>query len=221
MLAMFPLVTVTAADKAEVRERLTASEAFVRYPAHTLTLLKESKRQDMIDYYKADSIADVMNSMEGLSHLIRPVTSEWLKVQVTPVTTLTIRVLPYKQDGQIVMSVYTIGDSLQASDSEVRFYDEKMTELKRDKFIKIARSEDFFDFRGTDGKTKKEILELVPFPTVEYINTPDGTGLTARLTVGEFMSKEDMEKISPYLRRERQYRWTGNRYELVPFEVRR
>lgn len=191
-----------------------AQQVFVAMPAQTLDLLTRSMRLDMLEYWKIDSIADIANTMEGFSHLCRPVTDDWLKVQVTPVTTLTIRMLPTRK-GRIAATVYTIGDSLQAADSEIRFYDAEMNELKRDRFIKTPSSEDFFDFKGVDHRLRKELLSLVPFPTVEYTLSPDGTDLKARLTVGKYMGREDLEKITPYLRRDRVYHWTGSKYIMA------
>lgn len=183
-------------------------------PAETLDLLTLNMRLDMIDYYNVkDSVYSVPNTMEGLSHLVRPMTNDYIKVQITPVTTLTMRVLPLRKK-QIVVSAYTVGDSLQAADSDLRFYDAAMNELRRDKFIKLASTVDFFDFEGVDRKTRRELLGLVPFPTVEYTPHPDNTSLTARLTVGEFLGRETLDKIEPYLRRERVYEWNGHRYEM-------
>lgn len=214
LLAASALPAAAATPSPALTDTVTASDAFVAMPAQTLDLLTRSMRLDMLEYWKIDSIADIANTMEGFSHLCRPVTDDWLKVQVTPVTTLTIRMLPTRK-GRIAATVYTIGDSLQAADSEIRFYDAEMNELKRDRFIKTPSSEDFFDFKGVDHKLRKELLSLVPFPTVEYTLSPDGTDLKARLTVGKYMGREDLEKITPYLRRDRVYHWTGSKYIMA------
>lgn len=214
LLAASALPAASATPSPALTDTVTASDAFVAMPAQTLDLLTRSMRLDMLEYWKIDSIADIANTMEGFSHLCRPVTDDWLKVQVTPVTTLTIRMLPTRK-GRIAATVYTIGDSLQAADSEIRFYDAEMNELKRDRFIKTPSSEDFFDFKGVDHKLRKELLSLVPFPTVEYTLSPDGTDLKARLTVGKYMGREDLEKITPYLRRDRVYHWTGSKYIMA------
>ena len=191
-----------------------AMVAFIEMPAQTLDLLNTSSRLDLLDYYAADSIANVVNSMDGLSHLVRPLTENYLKVQVTPVTTLAIKILPFGKQ-KIAAISYTIGDSLQAADSDLKFFDENMTELNRTKFITPATTGDFFNFRGVDSKTRKELLDLVPFPTVEYTFDPATEQLHARLTSGEFLGKETVKKISPYLRRDRVYNWDGKKFKLL------
>lgn len=202
------------ADTPVAADTLTASEAFVRMPAKTLDLLTTSMRRDMLDYYtRQDSIADVMNALEGFSRLVRPVTPDYLQAEITPVSTLTVRLLPAKK-GKIVMTIYTLGDSLRAADSEIRFYDAQMRELRRDKWIRIASSEDFLDLTGLDSHTRRELTELIPFPTVSYCVGPDSPDLTATLTVGEFLGKETMERLKPYLRPEITYTWTDKGYKL-------
>lgn len=213
ILCIIALVPSAMARKTETTDTLTASVALVRMPAQTLDLLTTSMRLDLLDYYRADSIYRVPNAMEGLSYLHRPLTRDYVKVQVTPVTTLTIRVLPYRKS-RIAVTCYTIGDSLQAADTDIRFYDSNMQELKRDKFIKLASTEDFFDFKDVDHKTRKELLALVPFPTVKYTLNANNGELHARLTSGEFLGKETLDKITPYLRRDRVYVWTGSKFEI-------
>lgn len=195
------------------QDRLTASDALVKMPAQTLDILSTSMRLDLLDYYRADSIYRVPNVMEGFSWLHRPLTDDYAKVQVTPVTTLTLKVLPWKKK-QIVVSVYTIGDSLQAADSDIRFYDSSMRELDAARFIRLVTTEDFIESEGTDRRTRKELAEMIPFPTVEYTIGPDSGELRATLTSGTYLGKEEAEKLTPHLRKERTYRWTGTRFEL-------
>lgn len=192
---------------------VSAPEALMRLDVPSLDILTEGNRIDMLEYMRIDSVYNVHNAMEGFSHIERPFSQEYLKVSITPVSSLTIKVLPGNKKNVIATS-YTIGDSLLAADSDIRFYDEEMKEIEKKKIIKIASSKDFFDFSGLKGDKKKELMELVPFPTVEYTLSPDNTTLTATLTVGSYMGKENLEKITPYLRRTRLYHWNGSRYEM-------
>ena len=198
----------------EPADALTAEDVLVRMPAHTLDILTVSQRKDLLDYLKVDSIYNVMNVMEGFSHINPPVNDNYIQLQVPPVTRYTIRILPYR-DSCIAMTIYTVGDSVQAADSEIRFYDAAMNELDRDKFIKTVSSEDFLDRRKADGKLRKELRAMIPFPTVEYTVSPDGNRMDATLTVGEFLGQETMEKLAPYLVRTRSYVWNGKKWDLI------
>lgn len=164
----------------------------------------------MLDYYAADSIAKIPNVMEGLSFLDK-VTRDYVKANLTPVSTITVKVLPLKR-GEVVMTAYTIGDKDQAYDTELRFYDSNYTELKTAKFIKPATLDDFFDY--PDKESKKRVAELVPFPTVRYEPDVNGTGMSAELTVGQFMSADDYASIKPLLKPRLHYKWTGSKFNL-------
>lgn len=192
----------------------TASTAFLRMPAGTLELLASPMREDMLDYLAHDSIYQVPNALEGLSYFNRPVTEDYLQVQLTPVTQFTIRMLPGKK-APVIATAYTVGDSLQAHDTQLRFFTPEMKEIKLEKVIKIASTEDFLNTKGLSRDDRDRLIFMIPFPTVEYIFSPDGTDLKARLTVGEFLSSEVNEKIKPYLRRERIYKWDGSHYKLL------
>lgn len=209
-------VTARAAETADSTvSKFTAEYAFINMPAKTLDILTSNMRRDMIDYYiLADTIREIPNTMQGLSHLVRPMTDDYLKVQITPVSTLTIRILPYKGK-KIAVSVYTVGDTLRAADSEVRFYDRFMQEMDRNKLIDLVSTSDFLDTHGLSSDERKDLIDMVPFPTIEYTFSPDSDTLRARLTAGEFLGNETLENLSPYLHREREFRWDGKKYRLV------
>lgn len=191
-------------------DTLTASRVFTNLPLSVLDLVDKSRRLDMLDYYAADSIAHVPNAMEGLSYL-DTVTPSYLKVILTPVTELGIKVLPGKKM-PVIMTAYTIGDKDQAYDTDLRFFDSGFNELKRDRMIKIATLDDFFNY--PDKETKKRVAALIPFPTVRYEAEADGSGLTAELTIGQFMSAEDYDSVSKYMRPKLYYKWTGTKFNL-------
>ena len=186
------------------------SEAFVQLPALSIDMLNRSMRRDLLDYYAADTLRDVKNTLDGVSHLARPLTDDYLQVQLTPVSRLTLRRLMTAK-GPVFMTLYTVGDSLQAADTEVAFYDRRMQPLAVKKHLSAPRLDDFID-SGVKGAARKELRELVPFVTVEYIVEPEGEKMTARLTACDYLSLEAREKIEPYLR-DVNYRWTGTAWK--------
>lgn len=216
--AVLAAALLSAVAEAGAVERLdtagfTASRAFISLDAPGIELLNRSSRLDLLDYMAADTLQTVYNSLDGETKLSRPLTSDYLKVQLTPVSTMTFRILPGKKEN-VLVTVYTLGGGSDAADSDVRFYDPAMTELKRDKYFKHARLENFLTKEGRNHKEKQSLLDLIPFPTVEYRLSPDNTSLTARLTVEGYLTQEDYEKVKPYLVPEIVYLWTGKNYEL-------
>ena len=188
----------------------TAAEAFENLPIEVLDLLSKSTRLDMLDFYKVDSIYNARNTMEGISRL-KKVTPTFLSVTLTPVSELSLQVLSGKK-GDLVMTAYTVGDEHQAYDTDLRFYDSQYRELQRDKYVKIAELDDFFSY--PDKKTKERVRELIPFPTVRYELSPDASEMTARLTVGQFMSADDYASVKPYMKDELHYVWNGSKYKM-------
>ncbi len=169
----------------------------------------------MIDYLRVDTLRYVPNAMNGLSRLLPPVTDSFVEMEVTPVSTVQIKILPEGGDGKtyIVGVSYTVGDTIQAKDSELLFFTSDMKPLDRNRLIRIASMEDFLT-PGLVRKDREELLSLVPFPAVEYRFSPDGAELRARLTVDRFMSLEDYDRLRPHLVAERVFRWNGKKYVM-------
>ncbi|MDE7403274.1 MAG: DUF3256 family protein [Muribaculaceae bacterium] len=215
IMALVPIFFGAKAATKVAEDTITARRAFVELPSEVLELLNSTMRQNMLSWYDNDSIAPIVNAMEGVSSLVPPVTRDYLQVQVTPVSRMTLRILPRKGKLPMVMTVYTLGDSLQAKDSDVRFYDENMTLQPRNKHLKPLSTIDFLDTGDMKREERDKLLDLIPFPMVEYSVGPESTDLKASLTAGEYLGQEDFKKIEPYLRPERILRWNGHKYELL------
>lgn len=200
-------VAVQAASPADT---ISAERAFIEMPMKNLDILTQSMRMDMVDYYHVDSIYQVRNAMEGLSHL-DTVSPDYLKVEITPVSSMEFKVTP-SGNRDIVMCIYTIGDEVQAHDSELTFFDSAMRELPVSKYIKMPRLSDFFNC--PDKAAREKVAELVPFPTIEFEATPGADTLKAHLTVGQFMTREDYDAIKTWQLPELTYRWNGRKYVL-------
>lgn len=211
LLSVLLLFGVLLYGNAEERkDTLTAARAFAELPVDVLDLLGKSTRLDMLDFYEADSIYDAANAMEGLSRL-ESVSPRRLVVELTPVSSLAVSVLD-TGSGDVVMTAYTIGDDTQACDTDLRFFSSSYKELPREKYIKTASLDDFFLF--PDKKTKKKVVELIPFPTVRYVPSADSETMTAELTVSRFMSADDYKEVSRYLKGKLLYRWDGKKFRL-------
>lgn len=196
----------------EVTDTLTASDVFVNLPLKTLEIIDRSRRLDMLDYYAADSIYKAPNGMEGYSELVK-VTPDFLEVQITPVTEMQILILPKIREKEAAAVVlYTINGEGQAADTDVSFFDTSLKELPRKKYLEYPEILDFFDV--PDKETRDRIEELVPFPTIEFRAVPGSTDLTATLTVGEFMGRENYDFIKKYMKKELIFRYDGKKYKL-------
>lgn len=196
--------------------RLTVRQAFADVDVPALDLLTPTMRGDLLAYHDAGAAREVVNALGGMSSLEQPVTDSYVSCIITPVSKATVKVLSCGKE-DVAMLIYTIAGEGQAADSQLMFFDSNMKELRPEKYIKLASIDDFIETpRDRDGAMlKKELLGLIPFPTVEYVASPDNDGLTARLTVADYMGAEDLHRLKPYLRQEVKYSWNGKKFDRM------
>lgn len=186
---------------------LTASKVFAEAPLEVLDLLRPSTRLDMLDYYsQADSILPAVNALGGVSRLTE-VAPDYLKVEVSPVSTLEIKLLQAGKK-QIVMTLYTTGDDSMARDTEVRFFDSQLKPLDAGKFLKAPGLTGFFTLKGS-GISESDLKEKLPYAAVEYTVGPADTPLTAILTTLRAISQEDRDLLTTILTPTLTTQWKG------------
>ncbi|MBD5358549.1 MAG: DUF3256 family protein [Bacteroides sp.] len=201
-------------ENTEERKVTTARDAFTYLNIPPLEILKRTTRLDMLDYWDADSVYKATNAMNGLSW-IEKCTPDYIKVQLTPVSTLELKMLRSKKDGVITMAVYTVGNQSQSEDSEITFSDEKLHQLDAKKLFKQPKLEAFFDIPKGSLTSMKEIREMIPFPTVAYTASPDNDNLEARLTVGTYMNIDDYNIVKLFLKPVVKLKWDGKEFKQL------
>lgn len=236
LIAILLLVPVAARAKNDPKT-ITAADAFVNIQLPALDLLDGDMREQLANNYlmleeDGDLIGDLEGMMEevgdtipaaepetaviinmfgGLSEL-RLMTDNFVDVQISAVSTLQIKVLPLKDGGSVVMTIYTTGKPGETQDSEIAFYDAALRPLQTSKFFKAPRLADFFDTKGYKTNMK-EIQQMLPFYTVVYTASPDNDGLTARLTYSDRLTVEDQKLIELLIKPNITYNWKKGKYE--------
>lgn len=195
------------AQKENVPAALTIRDAFANLQAPSLEILKRTVRLDMLDYLDADSIYKATNAMEGLSW-IEGHGTDYLKVRLTPVSTVELKLLPVKK-GCVLMTVYTVGGNSQAEDSQIDFYDEQLVRLDTKKYFSAPDLSAFFEIPKGSLTSMKEIRDMIPFPTVAYSCSADSNDLEACLTVGEYMNVDDYNIAKLFLKPSVTLKWNG------------
>lgn len=194
-------------NKSESADSLTVSKIFADIPVDVLDMLRPSTRLDMLDYYEhADSLKTVVDALGGQSRF-EIVTPDYMKVAVTQVSTLEIKLLPYKKS-KIVMTLYTVGSDEIAKDTEVRFFDASLNELNADKFLKAPDMKKFFSLKNSEVSVA-ELEKTVPFSSIEYSIGPDQTPLTATFHTLSVLSEETGKILTPLLIPSLSASWTG------------
>lgn len=213
LLAVAALIPpLAAAAPAAPADTLTAARAFAGLPLGVLDILDRSTRLDMLDYADADSVLDARNLLDGTSRLTL-LTPTYARVELTDVSTLQIKVLPYGKNDHIVMALTTVGSPSQAADTGIDFFDSSLRPLDAAKLFREPRMADFFDIPRGSATTIKEIEGMIPFPTYEITATPDSDDVTLTLTAGPNMDVDDYNIMKLFLRPGVRWRWTGKRFE--------
>lgn len=187
---------------------MNGREIFANLQIPELDLLKKTTRLDMADYWAADSVYKAVNGLGGVSEL-EALTEDYVKVRMTPVSTVELKLLPVKGKDRIVACVYTVGSDTQAEDSQITFFDNELQPLDTKKYFKQPDLKDFFELPKGSATTMKEIREMVPFPTVAYSLAADSDDLTARLTVEKYINLDDWNIIKLFLKPEIKAEWKG------------
>ncbi len=206
-------IVITAVAPVSAQEKpgdsaLTARYVFERLQSPALEILSHSSRLDMLDYWDADSVYQSKNAVNGRSWLTE-VTPDQLSVNITPVSTLQIKMLPVK-GGKVAMTVYTVGGDGQARDSKIDFYDPvTLRQLEGSRFFTEPDLKTFFNIPKGSSVTLSELREMIPFMTVEYTVVPGSDDISARLTSLEFIGVDEREKAKPLLRHELKAGWKG------------
>lgn len=198
LMALVCLVTYVAGH-ADVKgeEPLTATKVFADAPLEVLDMIRPSTRLDMIDYYtQADSLLVATNALGGECRL-ETVAPDYLKVSVSPVSTLEIKVLPAGKK-QVVMTLYTTGDPEGAQDTDVRFFDSTLKPLDPSKYLKAPDLAAFFSLKGS-GIAEDDLADKIPYAAIVYVTGPGDTPLNATLTTLRIISQEDRDLLTPLL----------------------
>ena len=198
IIMTFCLVTCVAGH-ASMKEDgvITASKVFAEAPLEALDMLRPSTRLDMLDYWtQADSVLTAVNALGGESRLVS-VKPDYLKAQVTPVSTLESKILPIGKR-QVVMTLYTVGEEEMAQDTEVRFFDSQLRPLDTRKYLQAPVLDDFFTLKGS-GIDKEDLREKAPYAAVVYSTGPGDVPLTATLPTLRVISQETRALLTPFL----------------------
>lgn len=202
-----------SAEKTELTDSVfNARYVFEKIHTSALEILSPSTRLDMLDYWDVDSVYKASNVMDGLSWL-ENLTPDYLKVRITPVSTLEIKILPEKK-GRLVMTVYTVGDDVQAQDSEIKFYDENLNPVATSKHLEMPAVKDFFDIPKGSATKMKEIEDMIPFPTIAFNANPDNDNLEARLTVEKYINQDDWNIAKLFVKPYVTLQWKKDKYKV-------
>ena len=190
-IALFILLIACVAFNTEAR---TIRELFIEEPGHVLPLINDKVKMDMIDYHN-EGIKKVFPNVLGHGTELIAVTDNYISVTSTASTSVELLLITQKTDS-VIIAITTV--ALPAKDSRIELYNTSWEKLNLK--LNTPTMKDFISIPKGDKTKKETVLQSIDLPIISYSINPDNGTITARHSLKEYLSKDEYEKIAPYLR---------------------
>lgn len=194
LMMMFVLFGVSSAWAQDMKS------VFVAMPDSVMPLMTKVNREDCIDFLASDMKAEVTNRLGGKTEMTM-LTDDYVFVQMTPNSTLEMKLLPVNDSTKVVCMVKTVCAS--ACNSEIKFYPSDWSKELEIKDFLLKPSADAF-FLPDDTLSEDEVLirRRADMHLLKASLSKDDTSLTFIYTTPDYLNKEDKEKLLLHLRKE-------------------
>ncbi|MDR2970219.1 MAG: DUF3256 family protein [Tannerellaceae bacterium] len=185
---------------------------FAGMPDRYLPQLESAWRKDLIDLYSSGKTARLENMISGYSEL-KMLTTDYLLLQTTERSTLEMKLLPLVNNTYIICAVSTV--YAPTPDSRVLFFSPEWEVLEvGDMFVPPAADWFLKEDADRESDAYPDAVSRLDMELIHYRLDPESLKLTAVYTTSEYLSKEDREKVAPYLKTEpKVYIWEKYRFK--------
>lgn len=184
---------------------------FVNLPDSIEPLLTKVNKEDCVDFLDSGMKAVVKNRFDRSAEL-KVLTSDYLQMQLSDVSTLELKLLPLKDSVRVICMVKTVCAS--ACDSDIRFFDTKWNELDASDFLKYPVEEVFYLPLDSLTDDVQELRAKADICLMKASLSADDSSLTWEYTTPLTLYKDDREKLISLLRKEPLImQWVEGRFE--------
>ena len=184
---------------------------FVNLPDSIEPLLTKVNKEDCVDFLDSGMKAVVKNRFDRSAEL-KVLTSDYLQMQLSDVSTLELKLLPLKDSVRVICMVKTVCAS--ACDSDIRFFDTKWNELDASGFLKYPVEDVFYLPLDSLTDDVQELRAKADICLMKASLSADDTSLTWEYTTPLTLHKDDREKLIALLRKEPlTMQWVEGRFE--------
>ncbi len=190
----------------------TLRSLFVNMPDSLSLLLTKNDKADFVDFLDSQMKARVKNKFEGVSEL-KVLTSDYLQLQVTSVSTLQLKLLSVNDSTQVIFAVETFRGP--ASDSHLSVYNSNWKPLAVADYMEaLPVQTDFLLTSDTIDVEKRDAALRYADLFLMEANLDAGTAeLKFTYTTPDYMDKESANELRPYLVAEPlKYVWQSGRF---------
>ena len=184
---------------------------FVSMPDSIAPLLTQTNKEDCIDFLDSNMKAEVTNRLGGKTEM-KVLTEDYVFVQMTPNSTLEMKLLPVNDSTKVVCMVKTVCAS--ACNSDIKFYASDWSkELEAKDFLLKPSADAFFLLNDTLPEEGVLIRKKADMHLMKASLSKDDASLSFIYTTPDYLNKEDREKLLPYLRKEPiVFRWHDGKF---------
>ena len=184
---------------------------FVNLPDSIEPLLTKVNKEDCVDFLDSGMKAVVKNRFDRSAEL-KVLTSDYLQMQLSDVSTLELKLLPLKDSVRVICMVKTVCAS--ACDSDIRFFDTKWNELDASDFLKYPVEDVFYLPLDSLTDDVQELRAKADICLMKASLSADDSSLTWEYTTPLTLHKDDREKLIALLRKEPlTMQWVEGRFE--------
>ena len=203
MLAFICTIPVVAQDMKSV---------FITMPDSIIPLLTKVNREDCVDFLASNMKAEVTNRFGGTAEM-KDLTEDYVRMQMTPNSTLEMKLFPVNDSVKVVCMVKTVCAS--ACDSDISFYTSDWSEeLDAGIFVRLPKSDEFFLPNDTLSEESVWIRKKADMHLMKVSLSKDDVSLTFIYTTPDYLNKEDKEKLLLHLRKEPVVlQWQGGKFQ--------
>ena len=185
---------------------------FVSMPDSITPLLTQVNKEDCIDFLDSGMKAEVTNRFGNKAEM-KVLTDDYVLMQTTASSTLEMKLLPVNDTTQVICMVRTVCAS--ACDSEIRFYASDWSkELPASEYFQRPDAGRFYVVPDSLSDEYVLIRKKADMHLMKAVLSKDDTSLSFQHTTPGYLSREDREKLLPYLRKETVVlQWKNGKFE--------
>lgn len=184
---------------------------FVAMPDSVAPLLTKVNKEDCIDFLASNMKAVVKDRFDTAVEM-KELTDDYVLLTTAANHSMEMKLLPLNDSVKVVCLIRTVCAS--ACDSKIHFYSSDWTKkIPASEFLTLPSEDAFFLPNDTVTEEYTLIRKKADMLLMKASLSKENHTLTFEYTTPHYMSKEDREKLMPYLRKEPVvYQWNSGKY---------
>lgn len=190
---------VVAVDSVAPKAKYDLSSLFVSMPDSIVPLLTSVNRADCVDFLASHMKAEVKNRFGKPSEL-KQLTEDYLLLQLTPRSTLSMKLLPVNDSVQVICVVRTVEGPVP--DSHIRFYSTDWQALTTERFLEVPSADTFYlPADSLPAGADVSVRAKADMDLCRADLSPEADRLTFIYTTPQYLVKDDRQPLQALLKK--------------------